>query len=164
MPGNRTMSARYQDAAAPGRTAGRLIIAAGMAAMLTACAATPMGPMVQVMPGRGKSFDAFQVDQANCKYYAQGQVQGQAEAANNRAVGGAVLTTALGAGLGAAIGGAAGNVGAGAAIGAASGAAGGAAYGADASSQAQYSIQQQYDNAYAQCMHAKGNLVPGFEQ
>lgn len=121
-----------------------------------------MGPTVQVMPGPGKTFDVFQIDQMNCKTYAQQQVAGQAEAANQRAVGGAVLTTALGAGLGAAIGGAYGNAGAGAAIGAATGAGGGALYGADASTQAQWSIQQQYDNAYAQCMYAKGEQVPGF--
>ena len=144
------------------RAAGQIVGAAGIAAMLAGCAATPMGPTVQVMPGPGKSFDVFQIDQANCKQYAASQVQGQAEAANNRAVGGALLTTVLGAGLGAAIGGAAGNAGAGAAIGAAAGAGGGAAYGADASAQAQYSIQQQYDNAFAQCMYAQGEQVPGF--
>ena len=30
------------------------------------------------------------------------------------------------------------------------------------SSNEQLGIQQQYDNAYAQCMYAKGNLVPGY--
>jgi len=130
--------------------------------MLAGCAQTPMGPTVQVMPGPGKSFDAFQADQANCKGYAASQVQGQADAANQQAVGAGVLTTVLGAGLGAAIGGAAGNAGAGAAIGGASGAGLGAAYGANGSSYAQMSIQQQYDNAFSQCMYAKGEQVPGF--
>ncbi len=151
-----------RHAARPGRVAGQVVVSAGIVAMLAGCAATPMGPTVQVMPGPGKSFDVFQIDQANCKTYAASQVQGQAEAANQRAIGGALLTTVVGAGLGAAIGGAAGNAGAGAAIGAAAGAAGGGAYGADASTMAQYSIQQQYDNAFAQCMYSKGELVPGF--
>ena len=75
-----------------------------------------MGPTVMVMPGPGKSFDAFQADQATCKVYAGDQVKGQADAANQRAVGAAVLTTALGVGLGAAVGSAGGNVGSGAAI------------------------------------------------
>lgn len=141
---------------------GRLIVAAGVLTLLSACAATPMGPTVQVMPGPGKTFDVFQIDQFNCKNYAQQQVQGQAEAYNQRAVGGAVLTTVIGAGLGAAIGGAAGNAGAGAAIGAASGAAGGGIYGANATQNAQWSIQQQYDNAFSQCMYLKGEMVPGF--
>jgi uncharacterized protein YcfJ len=83
-------------------------------------------------------------------------VAGQAQSANNRAVGTAAITTVLGAGLGAAIGG-----GRGAAIGAGSGALGGAAIGAGGSSNQQLSIQQQYDNAYAQCMFTRGNMVPG---
>ncbi len=125
--------------------------------LLAACAQTPMGPTIQVMPGPNKPFDAFQYDQSVCKQFAQQQVAGQAENANNQAVGAGVLTTVLGAGLGAAIGG-----GRGAAIGAASGAGLGAGIGAQSSSNAQYSIQQQYDNAYAQCMYAKGNQVPGY--
>jgi hypothetical protein len=136
------------------------LFAAGVLApalVLSGCAQTPMGPTVQVMPGPGKSFDAFQYDQASCKGFAEQQVAGQAQAANNQAVGAAALTTVLGAGLGAAIGG-----GRGAAIGAASGAGLGAGIGAQGSSMAQMSIQQQYDNAFAQCMYAKGDMVPGY--
>jgi uncharacterized protein YcfJ len=116
-----------------------------------------MGPTVQVMPGPSKSFDAFQYDQASCRGYAEQSVAGQAQNANNPAVGGAALTTVIGAGLGAAIGG-----GRGAAIGAASGALGGTGLGAASSSSAQYGIQQQYDNAFAQCMYGKGNMVPSY--
>jgi hypothetical protein len=142
--------------------AGHFVISACVAAALAGCAATPMGPTVQVMPGPGKSFDAFQTDNASCKGFAAGQVQGQADAANQQAVGAGVLTTVIGAGLGAAIGGAAGNAGAGAAIGAGAGAGTGAAIGANGSSYAQMSIQQQYDNAFSQCMYAKGEQVPGY--
>ena len=141
---------------------GRLILSVGIAAALAGCAATPMGPTVQVMPGPGKTFDAFQYDQASCKSYASAQVQGQADAANQRAVGTTALTTIVGAGLGAAVGGAFGNAGAGAAIGAASGVGTGAAIGANGTSYAQMSIQQQYDNSFSQCMYAKGEQVPGF--
>ena len=144
-------------------TVGRVFASAGVLAMLVGCAATPMGPTVQVMPGPGKSFDMFQADQAVCKNYAQQQVAGQAEAVNNRAVGGAVLGTALGAGLGAAIGSGWHNAGGGAAVGAAYGASSGTAYAADASMQAQGGIQQQYDNAYAQCMYAKKEQVQGWD-
>ena len=125
--------------------------------LLSGCAQTPMGPTVQVMPGPGKSFDAFQFDQAGCRQFAEQSVAGQAQNANNRAVGAAALTTVLGAGLGAAIGG-----GRGAGIGAASGALAGGGIGAAGSSNQQLGIQQQYDNAFAQCMFAKGNMVPGF--
>jgi hypothetical protein len=116
-----------------------------------------MGPTVQVMPGPGKPFDAFQADQYNCKGYAEQTVAGQAQNANNRAVGAAAIGTVLGAGLGAAIGG-----GRGAAIGAGSGAIAGTGIGMGSSSNEQMGIQQQYDNAYAQCMYAKGNMVPGY--
>ncbi len=125
--------------------------------LLAGCAQTPMGPTVQVMPGSGKPFEAFQADQFACKQYSEQSVAGQAENANTRGVGAAALTTVLGAGLGAAIGG-----GRGAGIGAASGALGGAGIGAASSSNAQMTIQQQYDNAYSQCMYAKGNMVPGY--
>jgi hypothetical protein len=109
------------------------------------------------MPGPGKSFDAFQFDQAGCKQFAESTVAGQAQNANNRAVGAAAIGTVLGAGLGAAIGG-----GRGAAIGAGSGAIAGTGVGMGGSSNEQYGIQQQYDNAFAQCMYAKGNMVPGY--
>jgi hypothetical protein len=140
----------------------RISLSACALAILAGCAATPLGPTVQVMPGRGKAFETFQSDQAGCKTYAAGQVNGQAEAANQRAVGAALLTTVLGAGLGAGIGGAAGDAGAGAAIGAAAGAGGGTMLGAGNSANDQASIQQQYDNAFSQCMYAKGEQVPGF--
>jgi uncharacterized protein YcfJ len=117
---------------------------------------TPTNPTVAVLPGAGKSFEAFAADQAVCKQYATAQVAGQAERANTLGVGGALLTTALGAGLGAAVGG-----GQGAGIGAAAGAVGGSALAAGGTSDAQGSIQQQYDVAYMQCMYAKGNQVPG---
>ncbi len=125
--------------------------------LLSGCAQTPLGPTVQVMPGPGKAFDAFTYDQAGCRQFAEGAVAGQAQNANTRAVGAAAIGTVLGAGLGAAIGG-----GQGAAIGAGSGAVAGTGFGVGGSASAQYSIQQQYDNAYAQCMYAKGNMVPGY--
>jgi hypothetical protein len=125
---------------------------------LLGCAQTPMGPMVQVMPGPHKSFDAFRADGAYCQQYSTQQVAGQAQAANNQAIGGALLATALGAGLGAAVGG-----GQGAGIGAAAGAGLGAGGAAGASGAAQGGIQQQYDNAYSQCMYSKGNQVAGYQ-
>ena len=131
--------------------------AMGSVLLLSACAQTPMGPTVAVMPAPGKPFDVFMSDQALCKQYAEGQVAGQAQNANMRAVGAAALTTALGAGLGAAIGG-----GRGAGIGAASGALGGAGIGAMSSDNANMTIQQRYDVAFSQCMYSRGNQVPGF--
>lgn len=133
-------------------------VIAGLSALLLleGCATTPLGPTVQVMPAKNKPFDVFAQEQAVCKQYATQQVSGQADAANERAVGTGIIATALGAGLGAAVGG-----GHGAGVGAATGAVAGTAIGAGTSSHNQHGIQQQYDNAYAQCMVAKGNqLVP----
>jgi len=135
---------------------------AAAALLLAGCAQPPMGPTVQVMPGPGKSFPDFQNDQDVCKGFATNAVQGQAQSANNQAVGTAAVGTVLGAGLGAAIGAASGNAGAGAAIGAGTGLVGGSAIGAQGSANTQYSIQQQYDNAFAQCMYSHGNSVPGY--
>jgi uncharacterized protein YcfJ len=122
--------------------------------MLEGCAATPMGPHVQVMPAANKPFDVFQQEQAYCKQYANNEVSGQADAANEKAVGTALLGGALGAGLGAVVGG-----GRGAAVGAAAGGTMGTAVGASNSQHGNLPIQQQYDNAYSQCMYAKGNQV-----
>ncbi len=130
-------------------------VALAAALTLGACAQTPMGPTVQVMPGPNTSFAAFQNDQAVCRRFAEQAVSDQAQGANLRGLGAAALTTELGAGLGAAIGG-----GSGAAIGAASGALGGGGLAALGTTRAQASIQAQYDNAFAQCMFSLGNAVP----
>ena len=124
--------------------------------VLSACAQPPMGSTVQVMPGPNTSLASFQNDQATCRQFAQQAVADQAQGANLRGLGTVALTTALGAGLGGAIGG-----GRGAGIGAASGALGGAGLAAAQSSNAQASIQAQFDNAFAACMFSLGNTVPG---
>ena len=142
--------------------ASRLTFSVATAALLAGCAATPLGPTVQVMPGPGKTFDVFQSDNATCKGFAQQQVQGQADAANNRAVGTALLTTALGAGLGAAGGALGGDAGGGAALGASLGAGSGTAIAAGNNANDQMGIQAQYDAAFSQCMYAKGEQVPGY--
>ena len=138
------------------------LLSIGSAALLVGCAATPMGPTVQVMPGPGKSLAAFQMDNDLCKGYAADQVKGQADSANQRAVGAAILTTALGAGLGAATGGLSYNAGGGAGFGAAAGLAAGSAIGANNSAMEQMGIQARYDMSYSQCMYSKGERVPGF--
>src|SRR5580698_9824763 len=95
----------------------KFIILCSTSLILAACATTPMGPTVQVLPPQGKPFEQFQGEDFSCRQYAAGQVQGQAESANDTALLEGIGGTALGAGLGAAVGG-----GRGAAIGAASGA------------------------------------------
>lgn len=125
---------------------------------LTACTTEPTGPTIGVMPAPGKPFDQFAREQAECKGYASSQVAGNSQGSNSRQLGTAVLGTLLGAGLGAAIGG-----GRGAAIGAGAGALGGTAVGAAPANEANYTLQQRYDLAYAQCMYAYHNQVPGYQ-
>ena len=52
--------------------------------LLGACAQTPMGPTIQVLPGPNTSFSNFQSDQATCRNFAEQAVQDQARGANVR--------------------------------------------------------------------------------
>jgi hypothetical protein len=131
---------------------------------LSACAvAPPQGPSVMALPAQGKSFEAFQQDDATCRGYATQQTGGASasQAANNSAVGSAVVGTAVGAGLGAALGSVAGAVGAGAAIGGAVGLLAGSSIGASNAQASGGNVQARYDTAYTQCMYAKGDTVQG---
>ncbi len=67
----------------------------------------------------------------------------------------------MGAGLGAAIGAASGKPATGAAIGASSGLIGGTAVASGPAYAAGSEAQRRYDNAYQQCMYAKGNQIFG---
>ena len=121
--------------------------------VVSACA-QPLGPTVQVLPGRNKDFAAFQSDQRECSLYTNDQVRPLRETVERQQLGSAVIGTALGAGLGAAIGG-----GRGAGIGAAAGSLTGAAYGTDRADRATDRLQITYDNTYAGCMAAHGDVV-----
>ena len=131
------------------------ILAGSSLLLLTACATTPPGPMIPVMPGPSKSPAAFSADQAACEQYAANEVQGHVNAAQNNQVINGVIGAALGAGLGAAV---AHSPATGAAIGGGAGALAGSAggYGWE-----QGGIQQHYDMTYAGCMTSRGNEVPG---
>ena len=127
------------------------------------CATIPAGPSVMVMPGPGKSFEAFQLDDNACRQWAGQQIGvSPDEAANKTRAGGAVLGTLAGAAVGAAVGAAYGNAGAGAAIGAGSGLLVGTAGGSAQADATRWELQRRYDIAYQQCMFAKGNRPPGY--
>jgi hypothetical protein len=130
--------------------------------LLGACAAVPTGPSVMVLPGVGKPFDQFQVDDVACRQYAQTQTGiPPGEAGKQSTINTAAIGTLLGAGAGAALGAAAGEAGVGAAIGAGSGLLFGTASGAEAGAGTARSLQWRYDVSYMQCMYAKGHQVPG---
>lgn len=130
--------------------------------LLGGCATLPTGPSVMALPAQGKTFEQFQVEDNICRQWAAQQIgMSPQETANQNTAAGAVAGTAIGAGLGAAIGAASGNAGAGAAIGAASGLLVGSTAGANAGQYYGWEAQHRYDNAYMQCMYAKGNVIPG---
>jgi hypothetical protein len=125
--------------------------------MLGACTTIPTGPSVMAMPGTGKSFDQFRGDDADCKQFALDQVGGAT--ANQTAVESGVRSAALGATVGALAGAAMGGH-QGAGVGAGVGLLAGSVAGAGAGQSSGYSSQHRYDNAYVQCMYAKGERVP----
>ena len=133
----------------------------GVAALtvLAGCAMQPVGPTISVFPAPYKPFDVFLADQDECQDYAASRVAGGAQEANNRALGAAAVGSVLGLAVGAATG-----SGRAATVGAVGGGAVGAAVGAGQSDNSNFSLQRRYDVAFAQCMYAKGNQVPGFQR
>jgi hypothetical protein len=125
--------------------------------LLTACASVPNGPSAMALPGTGRSFDEFRYDDASCRQFAHEQIGGTTanQAANDSFARSAAVGTALGAAVGAAAGG-----GRGAGVGAATGLLVGSAIGVDEANASSYGAQRRYDNAYIQCMYAKGHRVP----
>jgi hypothetical protein len=130
--------------------------------VLSGCATMPAGPSVLVLPAPDKPFDLFQVEDMSCRQWAGQQIGMSAQdTANQNTVTGAVAGTALGAAAGALIGAGTGDAAAGAAIGAGTGLLFGTSAGANAGQASGYETQRRYDNAYVQCMYAKGNQIPG---
>jgi len=124
---------------------------------LSACTTLPTGPSVMALPGSGKNFDQFRVDDVDCRQYAQYQMGG--ESANSNAVDSGVRSAAIGTAVGALAGVAIGGS-RGAGVGAGVGLLTGSAAGANAASASGYGTQRHYDAAYQQCMYAKGNQIP----
>ena len=125
--------------------------------LLAACVNIPTGPSVMTLPGSGKSFDQFRVDDYECRQYAYQQVGGTTARQASQSSG--VESAAVGAGLGAASGALIGG-GKGAAIGAGTGLLLGGLTGSEASRTSGYASQYRYDISYIQCMYAKGHRVP----
>lgn len=131
-----------------------------LAAGLAGCVTVPTGPSRMALPGTGKDFDQFKIDDASCREYGlQSSGASPSGAMEESGVKSAVVGTAIGAAAGAAIGNTAQSAAAGAGIGLIMG----AIAGAGAASQSGYGVQRRYDNGYTQCMYAKGHrvAVPG---
>lgn len=125
---------------------------------LGACVSVPSGPSVLVLPGTGKNFDQFRLDEMVCRQYASSQVGG-AEV-NQAALQSGVTSAVVGAAVGAVAGAAVGGDSRGAAAGAGVGVLAGSAAGTDASRATGGELQRRYDNGFIQCMYAKGHRVP----
>jgi len=123
--------------------------------LLFACTSMPTGPRVMALPGTGKSFDQFRADDFECQQWAMSRVGAPAEAAGESGLKSALIGTAVGALAGAAIGG---HQGAG--TGAGTGLIVGSLAGVGAADTSAYGAQRMVDQAYIQCMYAKGQRVP----
>ncbi|MDO9182423.1 MAG: hypothetical protein Q7U04_08440 [Bacteriovorax sp.] len=127
--------------------------------LFISCSSTkPMGPKIAVMPAPGKPFDQFVLEENECRNYAQTYIANNPQSATGHGVGTVLAGTALGGAAGALMGGREG-----ASVGAGVGLIGGSLAGAGQTGIEGRDIQWSYDNAYAQCMYAKGNQVPGFQ-
>ncbi len=127
-----------------------------LALLLGACVTVPNGPSVMVLPGTGKNFDQFRADDASCKQFASEQNGTTAQqAADDSGVRSAAVGTVIGAVAGGLIDGSRG-----AANGAGAGLLMGSAAGAGAADQTGRGAQRRFDNAFVQCMYAKGHRVP----
>lgn len=125
--------------------------------ILGGCASVPTGPNVMALPGTGKSFHQFRADDADCRQFALNQIGGANADRDGTDAGvrSAAVGTLVGAIAGAAIGGHDG-----ASTGAGTGLLVGSMAGVGAARGSAYGSQRQYDNAYIQCMYAKGEKVP----
>lgn len=135
----------------------KLLLAASVLALGGCASAPPSGPSVMVLPGTGKSFDQFRLDDYECKQFASSQAGTTAEQASNDA---GVRSAALGAAVGGLAGAALGGNSHAAVAGAALGTAGGAIAGTGSGAASGRTVQQRYDIGYQQCMYAKGNQIP----
>jgi len=136
----------------------KLLVGIGVLALAGCVTPPPTGPSVMALPGTGKSFDEFRHDDHDCRGYAayQSGAQGADQAARDSTVNSAAVGAIVGTAAGAALGG----NGHAALAGAGLGTATGAMVGSSAGAQGTYSVQRRYDNAFTQCMYAKGNKVP----
>lgn len=124
--------------------------------LLIGCTTMPTGPRVMALPGSGKTFDQFRADDFECQQWALSRVGVPSQAANESALKSAAVGTVVGALAGAAISG--GHQGA--AAGAGTGLIVGSMAGASAADASSYGAQRMVDQAYVQCMYAKGQRVP----
>lgn len=139
-----------------------IVLFAAAAFSAGGCATVPpAGPSVMALPGGASSFSQFQQDHGECGHFALASTgQTPARSAADSAMNSAVTGAAVGAAAGAMLGAASGDPAGGAALGAGAGLIAGSAAGTGAYYASAGEMQRRYDNAYVQCMYAKGHQVP----
>ena len=138
---------------------GRSRVCSALAALaLGACVSVPTGPSVMALPGSGKNFDQFRLDEMDCRQYSSAQVGGAN--ANQAAIDSGVKSGVIGSVVGAAAGAAIGGDSRAAGVGAGVGLLGGSLAGSEAGRSSGSELQRRYDIAFVQCMYAKGHRVP----
>lgn len=131
-------------------------LVAGLAVLLLAsCATAPVGPSRMALPGTGRSFESFRLDDTWCRRQAAEGASGAQSAVNDAAAATTLASTAVGALAGAALGG---HQGAG--VGAGAGLLVGASAAGQNTAWAGPGVQRNYDQIYLQCMYARGHRVP----
>ena len=131
-----------------------------LAIVFAGCATVPAGPTITVMPAPNMPFQVFQQDDMQCREYALRQLgAAPGRQANQQVATGAVAGAAVGATAGAIVSGGDSRA---VNAGAANGLLFGTLVGAGNAAQTNMTQQQRYNLAYAQCMYAKGNQVPGY--
>lgn len=129
------------------------------ALFVAACASVqPTGPTLQVMPAPGKPFEVFMVEDQQCRGYALSANAGDEQKAQDAAGASVAVGAVVGTVIGVLVGGGRQGAGVGAGVGLLMGSAGGNEEMRNARREAQW----RYNAAYAQCMYAKGNQVPGY--
>lgn len=138
----------------------RNVVCCSALLVLLGCTTTlPTGPRVRVMPAPGKPFEVFVEEDRICRLYAEQSIGlSPSDAASKNAVETTIKGVAIGTAVGALAGGREG-----APTGAAVGLLAGSAAGTEQGSYAARDVQLRYDNAYQQCMYAKGNQIPGYQ-
>jgi hypothetical protein len=138
---------------------GRSRVSLSLAALaLCACASVPTGPSVMALPGSGKNFDQFRLDEMDCRQYSSAQIGGTT--ANQAAIDSGIKSGVVGSVIGAAAGAAIGGDSRAAGVGAGVGLLGGSLAGGEAGRSSGSELQRRYDIAFVQCMYAKGHRVP----
>jgi hypothetical protein len=132
-------------------------LSAGTLLLLAGCVTVPSGPSLMSLPGSGKSFDQFRMDDNDCRQFASLQAGGTTpnDAAVDSGVKSAAVGTLVGAAAGALMDGSSG-----AGVGAGIGLLTGALIGSSTGNASSYALQQRYDIGYTQCMYSKGHKVP----